>query len=609
MAEQKTARTVFRAKKLKNWGAIGAAAAHNLRTRPTPNASPEPGGFLVIKEFKEESAVDAVRSTIGDQKIRSNAVLANEIICSASPTYFRPGQEDRAGFYEPEKLDAWRKAMEPWIAEQFPHAVSVVLHLDEATPHYQIIDVPLDKAGKLNSRAKWNGPKGMAEWQTKAAKAVEHLGIERGIEGSLAEHDDIGVFYGDVAKPMPSIPEVKTPRPEPLAPRSMSEKMAFTEAKSKRDELEAQHAAQNAQRNAEKQVKQDAISEAWEQAQHKANGYDLAAKKRLEAEATARKLEEANRRLTVTAAKLREMPIGDVLKKVYGAVLEKDSRDSHVSQKYVLPDGRKIAVSKGKSGADVWIEQGSKGERGAINLVMHLDGLEYRQAVRLLAESFDSSALAAEHSSALVRRATSEIKKISTDPVPAPVPDPTRWPRVKKWLNEVRGIPKKLIDKLYEQGLVYADSRGNATFVRVHGGAFQRGTGDQKFHRAIGGAECGPFLIPGTDKKVVLVEAAIDAIAVKSTMQHATVIASGGDMLPPEKLRKWVPEGAEVIAAHDADTRGEAVAKAAVDAFNAKRMKPTGKDWAETVFKEPWRIEASLADPETGKSGKTALKP
>lgn len=608
MAEQRPARAVFRAKKLKTWGAIGAAAAHNLRTRPTPNAAPEPGGFVVIKKFEQDSAVDAVRSTIGDQKIRSNAVLANEIICSASPSYFRPGQEDRAGYYEPEKLEAWRQAMEPWIAEQFPDAVSVVLHLDETTPHYQIIDVPLDEAGKLNSRAKWNGPKGLAEWQTKAWKAVEHLGIQRGIEGSLAEHTDIGAYYADVNKPLPSIPEVKTPRPEPLPARSMSETVPFTDAKAKRDDLESQQATQIAQRQSEKIAKQEAIVDAWAQAQHKANGYEMAEKKRLEAEATARKLEEEKLRLKTQADKLREMPLGEVLRRVYGAELEKGSKDAHASRKYLLPDGRKIAISPGKNGADVWIEQGEKGQRGAINLVMYLDALDYKKAIRLLAEHFDSTSLAAEHSRDVVARAPSYIQKISAEPLPAPAADPTRWPRVKKWLHEVRGIPKKLIDKLHEDGLIYADSRGNCTFKRVIGGAFQRGTGDAKFHRAIGGAEAGPFVIPGTSKKVMLVEAAIDAVALKSTMPDATIIASGGDMLPPEKLKKWVPEGAEVFAGHDADKRGEIVAKAAAETFNAKRMRPPEKDWAATVLKEPWRIDKQWIDPDEGDGGKTALK-
>lgn len=80
-------------------------------------------------------------------------------------------------------------------------------------------------------------------------------------------------------------------------------------------------------------------------------------------------------------------------------------------------------------------------------------------------------------------------------------------------------------------------------------------------------------------------------------------------MLPPEKLKKWVPEGAEVFAAHDADKRGDLVAKAAAEEFNAKRMRPTDKDWAQTVLREPWRIDQVFRDEDDAAWKKTALKP
>ena len=596
-------KVVFRIAKLKSWSAIETAVSHNLRTRPTPNAA-GPGGFIEVVAMHEPAA-DAVKKVIGDQTIRKNAVLAVEAIVSASPEYFRPDDPSRAGYWDAEKLQAWREQVEPWIAEKFPHAVSVVLHLDESTPHYQIIDVPLDERGKLNSRAKFGGRTSLVNWQDDAASAVRVLGIERGIAGSIARHERVKAFYGAVNAPMPAIPDVTTPYPDALQHRSMIEQLPMTSAKNDRDELERELAAQIVQRQAEEAAQQAAILKHWPAAYAKANAYDLAVKKQREAEATASRLAP----LKTDADKLRALSIDDVLRRMYDAELEPDSRDDHASRKFVLADGRKIAVSQGKTGADVWVEQGGKGQRGAINLVMYLDELDYKSAVRMLASHFDAQAVTSEHARNLLERASAEIKKISTEPVPAPAPDPTHWPRVKRWLNEVRGIPKKLIDMLHDRGLLYADSRGNATFVRANGGAFQRGTTDTPFHRAIGGADCGPFVIPGTDKNVILVEAAIDAVAVKSTKPSATVIASGGDMLPPEKLRKWVPDGSQVFAAHDADKRGDAVAKLAATAFNAIRMRPVGKDWAETVLNEPGRVDAMFRGADTDHGLKTPPAP
>ncbi|WP_045469993.1 plasmid recombination protein, partial [Sporocytophaga myxococcoides] len=222
----KTPRVVFRIAKLKTWGEIAAAGSHNLRARPTPNAAP--GGKFIQVVALDEPAHLAVQKKIGDQKIRSNAVLAVEAIISASPEYFRPDDPSRAGHWQKDRLDAWRVAVEPWIAENFPHAVSVVLHLDEATPHYQILDVALGENGKLNCRGKYGG--NLDEWQTRAAAPVAHLGIERGIEGSTAKHERVKAYYGAVNAQPPEVPAVKTPKPVPLPARTMAETIPFGQA-------------------------------------------------------------------------------------------------------------------------------------------------------------------------------------------------------------------------------------------------------------------------------------------------------------------------------------------------------------------------------------------
>ena len=597
----KTPRVVFRVAKLKTWGEIAAAGSHNLRTRPTPNAAP--GGKFVQVVALDESAHLAVQKKIGDQTIRKNAVLAVEAIISASPEYFRPDDPSRAGHWEKDRLDAWRAAVEPWIAANFPHAVSVVLHLDEATPHYQIIDVPLDEKGKLNCRAKFGGT--LDEWQTLAAAPVAHLGIERGIEGSAAKHERVKAYYAAVNAPAPEVPAVKTPKPEPLPPRTMAEALPFGQARADREAAEAAQQQQLAQRENEKRAKGAAIMQAWPEVSKRAAALELERRKREQAEATAAKLADQKK----IADQLRALSLDTVLKRVYGAELERGSHSRHASRKYLLPDGRKIGVSPGKSGADVWVEQGGEGKRGAINLIMHLDGLAYKDAVRLLAEHFDSSAVAAEHAGELVKRAAADVQKITKDPVAAPAPDPTKWPRVRKWLHEVRGMPRKLIDKLHSVGLLYADSRANATFVRVAGGAFQRGTGSQKFHRSIGGPECGPFIVPGNDNRIILVEAPLDAIAAVAAHPGAMAIASGGDQLPPAKLVHWINEGAEVLAGHDDDKRGNQVAKQAEEAFGAKRLKPNDKDWAQTVKNQPWRVKAPWSDEDSSDHGKTPPRP
>jgi DNA primase len=108
---------------------------------------------------------------------------------------------------------------------------------------------------------------------------------------------------------------------------------------------------------------------------------------------------------------------------------------------------------------------------------------------------------------------------------------------------------------------------------------------------------------------VVLVEAPLDAIAAIAMHPDAIAIASGGDQLPPSKLALWIPEGAEVLAGYDADRRGDQVADQAAEQFNAKRFKPSRKDWAETVKTEPWRVNQAWDESEASKDEKNALRP
>ena len=584
-----SAKVVFRIAKLKSWGEVGGAGSHNHRERSTPNANTLRCNVVIVAPSGGD-VVQQVKDNIGKQTVRKNAVLAVEVIASASPEYFRPTCPDRAGYWEPEKLEAWRKAMEPWIAEKFPYAASVVLHLDEATPHYQIIDVPLVD-GKLNCRCKYSGDsrRDIGKWQTLAAEPVASLGIERGIEGSQATHTRIAEFYGAANAPVPALPFVKTKAPAPLPEPTLAEQVPFTKAKAERDKIEAEHAAQKAQRNREFGMRNAEAAKLHPQIAQKANFADLAQRKQREAEATAAKLAKANAEHKSQADKLRALPIPDVLTRVYGAEEAPDSKHSYRSRKFDLPDGRQIAVTD-----DKWIEQGGKGGKGAINLAMHLDALEFKSAVRLLADHYDAQTLAAERTRQLADQAAREVAEATTEPAPTPAPAPGRWPKVRQWLEEVRGIPAKLSDWLHEKGIVFADERGNAVFAREKGGAFVRGTSEgSTFKRTIGKADAGAFMLPGNASAgIYMVEGPIDAMAIKAISPDAIVIATGGNLISPSKMAKRMPPGAKVFAAFDWDDPGHKMADEAAKTMGAERYAPPDpfKDWSECVKNEPWRV-------------------
>ena len=608
---------VFRVAKLKSRGNIAGAAAHNLRQMSVQNADPE---RLELNHVLGPKTVEDVLSAY-DRKtqgltIRKNAVMATEVIISASPGYFGKGQNGEK--WDPERLKAWRDAVETWMKERFPDAISVVLHLDEETPHYQIIDVPLDpNTGRLSHRNKYGGSRAtLAKWQTDAAKAVEHLGIQRGIEGSKAKHTTVKEFYGHIKKDLNvDIPAIKTPRPDPLPPKKGLENVPFTDAAKARQSKEEAHKAQLKQHRAEARKAGEIALQAMPEVLNKAKAADLFKKQAAETKATLVSVEADRTAQKAQADAMRALPLSDVLEHVYGAQLKKGSKPEHKTRHYILPSGEEVAISPARMGGEIFVLQGSdKGARGAINLVMELDGVGYKTALKTLQDSFGGDVASKEHRLRAIEKAVQEADKQSAEMLaPAPIEPPkaneTAWPRVKNWLESKRALPSKLVAWLKEKGLVYADARNNAVFPREHGGAFVRGTTAVKFHRTYGGRENGAYVLPAqnNNKTAILCESAIDACSIKARRPDSLVIAVGGNLTDPHSLKKHLSDGIKVYTAFDADEAGEELTRRYKSVYpHAVQIKPIGKDWNEDLQSgamQPathWTQEAKET-PETNK--------
>ncbi|MEM9925383.1 MAG: plasmid recombination protein [Cyanobacteria bacterium P01_D01_bin.50] len=76
--------------------------------------------------------------------------------------------------------------------------VKAELHLDEMTPHIHAYLVPLDERGKLNCKALFGTRAKMHQLQDSFANAVEHLGIVRGVKGSVATYAKVKKYYSAV---------------------------------------------------------------------------------------------------------------------------------------------------------------------------------------------------------------------------------------------------------------------------------------------------------------------------------------------------------------------------------------------------------------------------
>jgi 5S rRNA maturation endonuclease (ribonuclease M5) len=280
--------------------------------------------------------------------------------------------------------------------------------------------------------------------------------------------------------------------------------------------------------------------------------------------------------------------------------LEQDQQDHHKWK-----DGQHIISINGSKFMD-WTAD--KGGGGAIDLVMHVQGVEFAEAVEWL-----SGQSLTPHSATY--RQQSQIEDNEPRLLEMPVSNERRWIAVREYLVETRKLPAALIDRLHERGLIYADDMQNAVFVRyaTHNtdahwyrgeptGASLRGTWGQNnsFHGLAPGSsrEQGWFWIgtgKGEVKRVMLTESPIDTLSLatldrkhKQAVEGVTIYLStdGAGTIPIEALKQVLERGRQVIVAFDTDQAGELMAwQVAQELPGVRRVTPAyGKDWNDRLI-------------------------
>jgi hypothetical protein len=129
----------MRMEKVKSRGELAGRLRHNTREHLAPNVDPDRVqnnlliGGAVSKVMKDFSARLP-------ENVRKNAVLAVEVMMTASPGF--TGDWDK-----------YLKDCDKWVSDFFgkENVLSVAHHLDETTPHTQIMVMPM-KDGKLNAK-------------------------------------------------------------------------------------------------------------------------------------------------------------------------------------------------------------------------------------------------------------------------------------------------------------------------------------------------------------------------------------------------------------------------------------------------------------------------
>jgi len=183
---------IMRCKKLTSMGSAAAALQHCYRERETPNADQArtPDNEHLVSTSTDQ-AMGVLRNRLPEKR-RKDAVLAVEYVMTASPEWWsKAGKMDEVRFVEQSMA---------WLEGKYgkENVIAATVHRDELTPHVSAFVVPITADGRLSAKEFIGNKAKMTQDQTSFALSVEHLGLERGIEGSKARHQRVKSFYADI---------------------------------------------------------------------------------------------------------------------------------------------------------------------------------------------------------------------------------------------------------------------------------------------------------------------------------------------------------------------------------------------------------------------------
>ncbi len=194
---------IFRIKKLKTPADIKRALGHAMRTRDVINADPskkDQNQALVQGDFVTWKA-----KTEG-LKIRKNAVLGIDVLMTSDHAFFTKSD----GSIDHLKVGSFMTKSLTWLQRTFgpENIVSARVHLDEHTPHLQALIVPIVN-NRLNAKYYFDGKAKLQKLQDSYYQSVGNLGLERGIRGSPATHQEVQRFYSLINSDVISLPQRK----------------------------------------------------------------------------------------------------------------------------------------------------------------------------------------------------------------------------------------------------------------------------------------------------------------------------------------------------------------------------------------------------------------
>lgn len=195
----------------KSWSAVQAIQAHNSREEKLDHVeagAPAPLHVIGSGDLAGDMRARLVAHGVRPERLRTNGVLCYEAVLTASRQFFEGG--DFA--VHRTRLGAWVKAQRDFVLAKYGahRVVSLVLHVDELTPHMHLVVLPLER--KVDGRRgdgleRWSlvgrsiaGPGEFDRLQTEYAAAMSGFGLRRGEAGAGRKNQPVREYLKRIAE-------------------------------------------------------------------------------------------------------------------------------------------------------------------------------------------------------------------------------------------------------------------------------------------------------------------------------------------------------------------------------------------------------------------------
>lgn len=224
-----------------------------------------------------------------------------------------------------------------------------------------------------------------------------------------------------------------------------------------------------------------------------------------------------------------------------------------------------------------WFDHESgRGSGGAIDLIMHVLGIGFNQALDFAGAAGDR----------LPERKPEPVKSYLSPPMRVN----SNIPAIIDYLK-TRALEPVIIEWLINNQMLYADKYSNCVFMYGAAACELRGTGALQWRSSRGQFTRG-FIIPASNcAGVAVLESAIDAISYRQLHKNHFAVSIGGnsnDAILTEAAQIAAIKGVDVIAAFDNDNGGNIAAARLHEIANLKGVgygvnRPTLKDWNDQL--------------------------